>query len=64
MRRRGAVFFLSVILDKGSKSTLVVASPREKCFNKCIQNKLDLVVCGFTGREELGSNLNSKLTPT
>ena len=61
MRRRGAVFFfLSVILDKGSKSTLVVASPREKCFIKGIQNKLDFVVCGFTGREELGSSL----TPT
>ena len=64
MRRRGRRIFLSVILDKGSKSTLVVASPREKCFNKCIQNKFDLDVCGFTGREELGSNLNSKLTPT
>ena len=40
MRRGGAVFFLSVILDKGSKSTFIVASPREKCFIKGIQNKL------------------------
>jgi len=40
MRILSARIFLSVILDKGSKSTLVVASPRERCFTKGIQNKL------------------------
>ena len=44
MRRGGAVFFLSVILDKRSKSTLVVASPREKCFIKRLENKLTWLV--------------------
>ena len=38
MRRRGRRIFLSVILDKGSKSTLVEANPREKCIqnNGCL----------------------------
>ena len=51
--QKGRRNFLSVIFDTGSKSTLVVASPRERCFIKDIQNQLTWL---FTERDELGSN--------